>query len=86
MWVRSKIQVLINTGYKYIFFSIRKIISEKNNQSSKFYEVIFNENYLFIEVDFLICEKDFYGIINDFTEIEKNSFRESGDCILYLMS
>ena len=69
--------VEIKQGDVLIITGIKECVSEKNNQSSKFYEVKFNEKYLFIEVDFLICEKDFYGIINDFTEIEKNSFREN---------
>ena len=67
----------IKQGEVLIITGIKECVSEKNNQSSKFYEVKFNDKYLFIEVDFLICEKDFYGIINDFTEIEKNSFREN---------
>jgi len=66
----KKGEILIITG-------IKECVSEKDNQSTKFYEVKFNEKYLFIEVDFLICEKDYYQIINNFTELEKNSFREN---------
>lgn len=66
----KKGEILVITG-------IKECVSEKDNQSTKFYEVKFNEKYLFIEVDFLICEKDYYQIINNFTELEKNSFREN---------
>jgi len=67
----------IKQGEVLVITGIKECVSEKNNQSSKFYEIKFNEKYLFIEVDFLICENNFYEIINNFSEIEKNNFREN---------
>jgi hypothetical protein len=67
----------IKQGEILVITGIKDCISEKDNQSTKFYEVKFNEKYLFIEVDFLKCEKDYYQIINNFSEIEKNNFREN---------
>lgn len=67
----------IKQGEILVITGIKDCISEKDNQSTKFYEVKFNEKYLFIEVDFLKCEKDYYQIINNFSEIERNNFREN---------
>lgn len=67
----------IKQGEVLVITGIKECVSEKDNQSTKFYEVKFNEKYLFIEVDFLICEKDYYQIINSFTELERNIFRDN---------
>ena len=67
----------IKQGEVLVITGIKECVSEKDNQSAKFYEVKFNEKYLFIEVDFLICEKDYYQIINSFTEQERNIFRDN---------
>lgn len=67
----------IKQGEILVITGIKDCISEKDNQSTKFYEIKFNEKYLFIEVDFLKCEKDYYQIINNFSEIERNNFREN---------
>lgn len=58
-----------------VITGIKECISERDSEHSKFYEVKYNDKYLYLDIEYLFCEKDFYTIISDFSEKEKNEFR-----------
>lgn len=59
-----------------IITDIKECISEVNKEVIKFYEVKYNDNYLFIETEYLNCDKDYFSIINNLTDSERKRFRE----------
>jgi hypothetical protein len=58
-----------------VITGIKECISERDSENSKFYEIKYNDKYLYLEIDYLFCEKDFYSIISNLSEKEKNEFR-----------
>lgn len=55
---------------------MKNCIAKKNNESSKFYEIRYNGKYLFLKTEDLFCEKDYYTIISNLSEIEYAKFKE----------
>jgi hypothetical protein len=76
-----------NCGLKYLseieqgevltITGVKECVAQNNNSLTKFFEIRYNFEYLFVEIDLLICDKDYYLLINNLSDSDKKKFRDN---------